>query len=194
VAVEQAEPAGRAGDPLTLKILEAVVALMREGGVSAVTTGSVAAAASVSKATIYRRWPSMSKLVAEAAAHAFPEVEVPDLGDVVAELRWFLTARVRQYAEPGSARLVASLIGASVSDDHVQAFFRSWVAAQSRSSRAVFERAVARGEFPADLDIDDLRTVMSAPVMFRAVAEDGEPDEALVETVLAMVRAVRRPD
>ncbi|MCR1786666.1 TetR/AcrR family transcriptional regulator C-terminal ligand-binding domain-containing protein [Nocardioides carbamazepini] len=186
-----AEQADQVADPLTLKILEAVVALMRDGGISAVTTGSVAAAASVSKATIYRRWPSMSKLVAEAAAHAFPEVTVPDLGDVVAELRWFLTERIRQYAEPGSARLVASLIGASVSDDHVQAFFRSWVAAQSQSSRAVFERAVARGEFPADLDIDDLRTVMSAPVMFRAVAEDGVPDEALVETVLAMVRAVR---
>ncbi|RNL65370.1 TetR/AcrR family transcriptional regulator [Nocardioides marmoriginsengisoli] len=182
--------ADQVADPLTLKILDVVVALMREGGLAAVTTESVSAAASVSKATIYRRWPSMSKLVAEAATHAFPEVEVPDLGDVIAELRWFLTARIRQYAVPGSARLVASLIGASVSDDHVQSFFRDWVSGQSLSSRAVFERAAARGDFPASLDIDDLRTVMSAPVMFRAVAENGAPDEALVETTLTVLRAL----
>lgn len=183
---------GASADPLAVKILDVVVELMRERGISAVTSESVAAAASASKSSIYRRWPSMGKLVAEAAAHAFPEVDVPDLGDTIAELRWFLQERIRQYSSPGSARLVASLIGASVSEEHVNAFFRSWVEQQSRSSRAVFERARARGEFDPRLDVDDLRTIMSAPVMFRAVAENRTPDAALVDSILAVVGAALR--
>ena len=105
----------------------------------------------------------------------------------------FLSERVRQYAEPGSARLVASLIGAAVGDEHVGEFFKSWVDAQSVSSRAVFERALARGDFDPAHDIDDLRTIMSAPIMFRAVAEDLPPDDALVETILAVLQAAMRP-
>jgi AcrR family transcriptional regulator len=182
-------PSRTDADQLSEKILGTVVDLMREGGLGAVTTEAVAAAASVSKSSIYRRWQSMGELVAEAAAHAFPEIAIPDLGDTTAELRHFLTERVRQYSTPGAARLVASLIGAAVSHEHVTTFFNGWVDAQSLSSRAVFERAIERGELDPSSNVDDLRTIMSAPIMFRAVAEHGQPDGQLVETILGVLQA-----
>ena len=176
-------------DDLGVRILHTCLDLMREIGTSAVTTEAVAAAASVSKASIYKRWPSRSHLIAASAAHAFPAVEVPDLGDVLAEVRHFLTTRIEQYATHGSARLVAGLIGAAASDPTVDEFFSSWVHAQMSSSQSIFDRAIARGEFPPGVRSDDLRTIMSAPVMFRAVAEHQQPGEELVESIIAVLRA-----
>jgi AcrR family transcriptional regulator len=181
-------------DPVGLRILEASIDLMRAGGTQAVTTEAVASQASVSKASIYRRWPSRSHLLAAAAAHAFPEIDVPDLGNVLDEVRHFLEGRVVQYSEPGASRLVASLIGASISDEKVNTFFREWISGQMLSSKSVFERATARGEFSPEWRVEDLRTIMSAPIMFRAVAENQAPDQELVECILrvlgsAMTRA-----
>ena len=48
---------------VTVAVLEAVVALVTETGLDAVTMDAVAARAGVSKPAIYRRWPTKQDLV-----------------------------------------------------------------------------------------------------------------------------------
>jgi alpha-ketoglutarate-dependent taurine dioxygenase len=60
---------------VTVAVLEAVVALVTETGLDAVTMDAVAARAGVSKPAIYRRWPTKQDLVIAAA-----ETRVPPAG------------------------------------------------------------------------------------------------------------------
>src|SRR5687767_6181262 len=85
---------------VTAAVLRAVVDLVTEQGIGAVTMDVVAARAGVSKPAIYRRWPTKQDLIIAAAETRIGVLSVPDLGDFRAELRFVLTARLEAYRLP----------------------------------------------------------------------------------------------
>jgi AcrR family transcriptional regulator len=88
-------------------ILNAVRDILLTGGYAEVAMDRVASLAGVGKQSLYRRWPSKAPLVAEAVMDAYGRhgsFELPDTGDLEADLRAWLGGQAAYF---GSARNVA---------------------------------------------------------------------------------------
>ena len=176
---------------VTAAVLDAVVALVTESGMGALTMDAVAARAGVSKPAMYRRWPTKQDLVIAAAESRIGSLSVPDMGDFRAELRAVLTARMEAYRQPGVARLLAGVIGASAEAGAEPAAYRAYTARVMSQTRHLLERGVARGEVRPDIDLADASTLVAASLVFRMIGEQQLPDETLVESMVDMIaRAV----
>ncbi|MFC9499458.1 helix-turn-helix domain-containing protein [Streptomyces sp. NPDC056982] len=88
-------------------VLDAVVDLVAESGMAALTMDAVAARAGVSKPAMYRRWSTRQDLVLAAAESRIGPRTVPGMGDFRAGPRAVLTARTKACRQPGSDRLPA---------------------------------------------------------------------------------------
>ena len=173
-------------------ILDAIVELLREGGMAAVTTDAIAARADVSKATIYRNWPNKSEFLVAALERIIQPVDIPDMGSLEAEIRAFLEARHRQYSQPKVNRIFAAIVGASVDDPVLAATFHGWVAGQMSANMRIVQRGIARGEVDPAISLASIATMIAAPLLYRTVWERQAPSDELVETVVTcLVRALR---
>ncbi|WP_326789576.1 TetR/AcrR family transcriptional regulator [Streptomyces sp. NBC_00151] len=176
---------------VTAAVLDAVVALVTESGMGALTMDAVAARAGVSKPAMYRRWPTKQDLVIAAVESRIGSLNVPDMGDFRAELRAVLTARMEAYRQPGVARLLAGMIGTAAEADAEPAAYRAYTARVMSETRHLLERGVARGEVRPDIDPGDAATLVAASLVFRMIAEQRLPDGALVDSMVDMIgRAV----
>lgn len=192
VSTEKGERRARAPEQ-TAAILQATLELLREGGNQAVTTESVASRAGVSKTTIYRRWRSRSEMIVAAAKLLMAPIEVPDLGDLHAEVRYLLSRRLEQYQRQGVGEVMSSILGASIEDAQVSAVFSDWVTTQSTSNGDVLVRAIGRGELPADVDKAGMVTLMGAVLFYRLIVEGRKPDTQLMDTVLSVLETFKVP-
>ncbi|MFD7866819.1 TetR/AcrR family transcriptional regulator [Streptomyces sp. NPDC059783] len=176
---------------VTGAVLDAVVALVAESGMGALTMDAVAARAGVSKPAMYRRWSTKQDLIIAAAESRIGPLTVPDMGDFRAELRAVLTARARAYRLPGVDRLLAGVIGSAAEAGAERGAYRDYTARVMGETRHLLERGVERGDVRPDVDIDAAATLVAASLVFRMVGEQRQPDDALVESVVELIgRAV----
>ncbi|MCX4822687.1 TetR/AcrR family transcriptional regulator [Streptomyces sp. NBC_01142] len=97
-------------------IYDAALALVGEVGYSRTTIEGIAARAGVGKQTIYRWWPSKAAVLLEAFLDlaeqaAEGETEIPDTGDLEADLKFVLRATVDEMNSPvydGPARALTA--------------------------------------------------------------------------------------
>lgn len=156
-------------------ILDTAVALLAEVGYDRMSMDALATRAQASKATIYRRWPGKAELVVEAvrrrSSHEFATADTGSLrGDLLATLR-----RTACTVGADDAALVAGVVLAMRTDPELAALMRGQVVEDKRSAtHALVERAVTRGEVPADVDRDLVHELAPAMVFFRLLVS-GEP-------------------
>jgi AcrR family transcriptional regulator len=177
---------------VTDAVLDAVVALVTEHGMDAVTMDAVAARAGVSKPAIYRRWTTKQDLVIAAAESRVGVLAIPDLGDFRAELHALLTARVESYRAPGADRLLAGMIGAAAEAGAARHAYGDYTARVMVQTRHILERGIARREVRPDTDLAATATLIAAPLVYRMLAEQQLPDARLVDAIVELVaRAVQ---
>ncbi|MFI1979349.1 TetR/AcrR family transcriptional regulator [Streptomyces wedmorensis] len=176
---------------VTRAVLDAVVELIAEQGMSAVTMDAVAARAEVSKPAMYRRWPTKQDLILAAAESRIGPLSVPDMGDFRAELREILMIRMEAYRVPGADRLLAGVIGSAAETGSVRSAYAAYIARATGETRRILERGIARGDVRPGTDVDAAATLVAGSLLFRVIGEQQLPDEHLVEAVLQLVtRAV----
>lgn len=152
--------APRRGRPRSEKarhaILDAAAELLLLRGLGAVSMDAVAERAGVSKATIYRWWPSKEMLALDAlldwAASAAPPRDTGTLrGDVLALIRpW-----VREIRRQAFGPVIAAFLNEAQADpEFADAYRTHYVEPRRKAMRAVFARAAERGEVSADLDAE----------------------------------------
>ena len=142
-------------------ILVSTLELLEKDGYANATTDQIALTARVSKASIYRFWKSKQELVVEAASLRFQPIVVPDLGDFEAEVRYLLDARMSDYRQEGTLRLVAALLGAASNDSTLEEAFENWVDRLSATIRLVIQRGIARGQVEPNVDTYALESVVA---------------------------------
>jgi AcrR family transcriptional regulator len=148
-------------------ILAAAGELLLANGLSAVSMDAVAERAGVGKATIYRRWPTKETLALDAlytewaAAQPRPRDTGSLRGDLLSLLRpWARLAGSRPYG-----RVLAALLAEAQTDPAFAAEYRNRLLEPRRDqARALFRRAIERGEIPANTKID-----VSLDLIFGAV-------------------------
>lgn len=158
--VETTAAAPNRGRPRSEKARHAILAAAAEllllRGLGAVSMDAVAERAGVSKATIYRWWPSKEMLALDAlldwAATSSPARDTGSLrGDLLALVRpW-----VREITRQPFGRVIAALLTEAQSDpEFAEAYRTRFVEARREAMRAAFARASERGDVPADLDVE----------------------------------------
>ena len=150
-------------------ILEAAAVLLLLRGLGAVSMDAVAERAGVSKATIYRWWPSKEMLALDAlldwAAASAPARDTGSLrGDLLALVRpW-----VREITRQPFGRVIAALVTEAQSDSQFAEAYRTrFVEPRREAMRAAFARAAKRGEVPADLDVEVAVDLIYGPLYHR---------------------------
>ncbi|WP_199441844.1 TetR/AcrR family transcriptional regulator [Umezawaea beigongshangensis] len=182
-------------------ILEAALALVLEVGYSKTSIESIASRAGVGKQTIYRWWPSKGAVVFDSVlAHAGVEdgVQLPDTGDVEADLKQVLRATVAEFADPAFEAPIRALNSEIIFDADLAAAYRERMAAPVEEAKKVRLRsAQAAGQLDPDADLDLLLELLYAPVyqrwLLRTAPLTQEYADQLVETVLRTFAPARTP-
>ncbi len=174
-----ARPTGARSDRVHLAVLDATADLLREGGLAAATVDAISARSGVSKATIYKHWPSRTAVAAKAFGRLMADaLPLPDTGTTFGDF----TAQVRNVsAFYGSAlgRVFAQLVAACVDDPAGAAYFREYFLDGRRAAiSTLWSRAVDRGDVDASLEVDDVIDVFFGPLIFRRMTGHRPLDDA----------------
>jgi AcrR family transcriptional regulator len=164
---------GRRGRPRSEKarraILEAATELLLEQGLGTVSMDAVAERAGVSKATIYRWWRSKELLALDALYDEWAAVSTPrDTGTLRGDLLSLLRPWVRELGRRPFGRIVAALITHAQTDPDFGAEWRArFVEPRRDQARAIFARAVARGEIDATTNVEVALDLLYGPLYHR---------------------------
>jgi AcrR family transcriptional regulator len=160
-------PGGRS-ERVRRAVLDAAADELLEVGFERLSVASVARRAGVHHTTVYRRWETKSRLVLDALLDFTRErVPAPDLGDLRSDLQAYFEAMVSAFARPRVAALVRGLV-AIPPDEFAQERSAYW---QERFAVAgeIVQRAIARGELPAQGDSWRLVELIAGPLWMRAL-------------------------
>ena len=169
-------------------ILDAAAELLLLRGLDAVSMDAVAERAGVSKATIYRWWPSKEMLALDAmldwAAASAPPRDTGSLrGDVLALIRpWVREIRRRPFGP-----VIAAFLNEAQSDPNFADAYRThFVEPRREAMRAVFARAAKRGEVQADLDVEVALDLIYGAVYHRLLHGHAKLTERFVHEVVEL--------
>lgn len=178
---------GSAGRPRSEEahqaILDATLELLSEVGFSALTVEGVAQRAGVGKATIYRRWPSKLPLVVEAFG-GLPRLEEVDTGDLAGDLKTMLKSYLQLFNTTPLATVLPSLAGERAHNEALSEVFDPVLKGRRRPLLGVLERGVARGELPADLDLELAADLISGPIAVKLFFTGGKLSPRMVGPIV----------
>jgi len=184
---------GRPRDPdADRSIINATLDLIAEQGYDGVRVADVADRAGVAKTTMYRRWPSKTHLVL-AALRAAPPLDPIDTGSLEEDLRELLTQFIGITETVPLVGLLASLAAERQKEPRLAQVMDAYVLERMRPVSQALQRGVARGEVPADADLDLMAGMLGGAVVLRLFfggATDPETVDRLVDRV---VRSAQPP-
>ena len=177
---------GRRRNPATrAAILATAFDVVAELGYARLTIEKVAARAGVGKQTIYRWWPNKGALVLDAVLERSvgtgESAELPDTGDLEADLTAVLVATVEEFADPAFDRALRGLTAAIIEDPELSRAYQDRLDEPMRElKKRRLRRAQEAGQLDPDVDLDLAVDLIFAPVAQRWTQRSGDltPDGA----------------
>jgi len=162
-------------------------------GYSALSLDAVARKAGVGKAALYRRWRSKadmaSDLVKQLGAAAILQADSGDQGSLEADLYAALLAARRMMRHPLVRRIMPDLYTAIPREPALAAAMRPGEMMREKKVEALVDRAIARGELPADVDRRAVTDVLIGPLYWRIVVLGERCDRRRLKTLARMTAA-----
>jgi AcrR family transcriptional regulator len=167
--------------------------LVLERGLSAMSMDDVAQRAGVSKATIYRWWPSKERLTLDALAEEWASATQTSRNDT-GSLRGDLVARfqlwIRLLNSKPFARVVAGLVAETQTNPEFAELYRDhFVQPRRDATGTLLVEAVDRGEISADTNIDLTLDLLYGPIYHRLLHGHAPLTERFAEEVIDAVLA-----
>ena len=159
-------------------IYAAALSLVAETGYTKTTIEAIAARAGVGKQTIYRWWPSKAAVLLEAfldlseqAAEAVggdDAYEIPDTGDLAADLKLVLRATVDElnhptFEAPTRALAAEGIVDAAIGAEYTERLLEPQIALYVRRLRAAQEAGAVRD----DIDPRTATELLIGPLLHR---------------------------
>jgi AcrR family transcriptional regulator len=172
-------------------ILTAVMELLLDHGLHAMSMDEVARRAGVSKATIYRWWPSKERLALDALAEEWASAPpAGETGSLRGDLLTRLLPWLGQLNRKPYARVVAGLVAEAQTNREFAELYRShFVAARRDATRELLLRARDRGEIAVDTDLDVTLDLLYGPIYHRLLHGHAPLTEQFVQQVIDYVIA-----
>jgi AcrR family transcriptional regulator len=172
-------------------IVEAVLDLLADGTtIEALSIESVAAKASVGKATIYRRWANKEQLIVDAVASL--KGPVPQVaGESVRDDLVTLLSALKHSQLGRAGRIMPCLVPEIRRNPQVYERWQLAMAPRKQVLREVLERGVRTGELRADLDVDVAVLMLNGPMLIQTIMnwDPALSSEGLAERVVDSVLA-----
>ncbi|MGX2997301.1 TetR/AcrR family transcriptional regulator [Streptomyces sp. JNUCC 64] len=174
-------------------VLRAAGDALAEGGFARLDLADVARRAEVGKTTVYRRWGTVTGLVADLlvdmAEQSSPRAETGSLlGDLTANAR--LVGRT--LAAPRQGALFKAVIAAAVCEPRTAEALRRFYDVRVEEWAPCVQQAVDRGELPEGTDPHEVIRAVSAPLYYRLLTGGDPLDEAAADrAAVAAVAAAR---
>lgn len=186
------DDAPRRGRPRSKKfdesILAATLELAGEVGIKGMSMDELAQRAGVSKATIYRRWPSKEILVLQALQSAMQPLDDVDTGGVVEDLRLCLGQMIARMSKKDRMNdVLPHLIEMATHDATLRSSVDDYVQNRRVPVLKVLERAIGRGELPADTDIELVLDALLGPLIYRRLLSGGVLDADFLDRLIVLV-------
>lgn len=177
-------------------ILEAAGDLLLEGGWPAATMEAIAARAGVSKATVYRWWPSRGAVALDGLLERVRDtISIPEGLSATEALRFQIEALIRLFRDSRSGSLMRALVAQATSDPGLaRALREQWVGPRRAVVFEVVRRGQQAGELRADLDPAVVADQLFAPVYYRLLFGHEPLDDGLADRLLGqLVEGISAP-
>ncbi|MDX6679818.1 MAG: hypothetical protein QOE31_3870 [Solirubrobacteraceae bacterium] len=191
-----AQDVPRRGRPRSETSRTAILAAAREliatHDLSSISMDAVAVRAGASKATIYRWWPSKELLALDALSSEWAPArpDPRDTGSLDGDLLALMRPWARQLAAKPYGRVLAALITKAQSDAAFAEEYRArFVQPRREQARAIFARAIDRGEIPADTDTEVAIDLLYGPFYHRILHGHAKLSDRFTRAIVAYVAA-----
>jgi AcrR family transcriptional regulator len=184
-AVQRRAPGRPRNEEADREIIAATLRLLPVQGYDRLSVEAVAAEADVTRATIYRRYPSKAELVC-AALSAYPDdASVGDLADVRSYLVTLMAVFRAGIQECDGVAICSSLyLNREKHPEMLEEFRRAVVDPRMERMRAVLEAAAAAGHVRKGIDVEMVVTMLFGAGIQRVLTGD-TLDDAWPERVVA---------
>jgi AcrR family transcriptional regulator len=171
-------------------IRDAAVELFAERGFEGFSVEDVADLAGVSKATVYRRYPSKVDLVVEAGSClATDAITFPDTGNLRDDVRGLARSLVDAFENTPAGRVMPVMTFERRRYPELDQGYRRFLSDRKTRTRQVLRRAVERGELPSDTDVGVMSSMLVGPIFHRLLITQEPLNDAFVD---ALVEALLR--
>jgi AcrR family transcriptional regulator len=151
-------------------VLHAVDDLLVEVGYAAMTMKGIAERAGVGRQTVYRWWSTKAEILFEASVIDAASELAPDPRETTAEdLAAYLEAVSRFLTVSPAGAAYRALLGEAQHDPAVARLLAA-TDLLGDSARPVIERAIRRGDLPAQTDLEQAVAQLVGPLFFRIVS------------------------
>lgn len=185
-------PGGR-----TARVREAVLRaagdLLAEQGFAHLDLADVARRAEVGKTTVYRRWGTVTALVADLLAD-MAEQSLPrtETGSLLDDLKANARLVCRTLADPRQGALFKAVISAATCDPRTAEALHRFYAVRVAEWAPCVRQAVERGELPPGTDPHEVIRAVSAPLYYRLLTTTAPLDEAAADRAAEAAAAAAR--
>jgi AcrR family transcriptional regulator len=170
-------------------VLAAAAELLLDRGLPGVSMDAVAERAGVSKATIYRWWPTKETLALDMLYNEWAKVtpQTYESGSLRIDLLALLGAWSRLASGRPYGRVVAALLMEGRTDPAFSAEYqRRLVEPRRDQARAVFGHAVKRGEIPAETKVEVAIDLLYGPLYHRLLHGHAPLDDQFVDDLVEL--------
>ncbi|MFF7411794.1 TetR/AcrR family transcriptional regulator [Streptomyces lydicus] len=179
----------RSGGPRKAQeIFDATLDLLATKGYDGLTIEGVAQRSGVNKTTLYRWWPSKGALLGAALIGTRRlGLEPPDTGSLQGDLEALLRTVVTLLTVPPGSGIAVATLGAVTQSPELAVHVREFFTDRLARERPLFDRAVARGELPADTDPMLLVDLLAGAAWLRVVLRQLPVEEDFVSRAVRTV-------
>lgn len=149
--------------------MNATLNVMADKGFIDFTVADVAVRAGVHETTIYRRWGTRENLISDALLlNSQRVIPIPDTGSVRSDLYELLCA-IAEYLDTPLGRAVTQAFALSGDEARWGRLRSDFWTGRLELARAVIDRAVQRGEVPANTNPRLILETLISPLQFRVL-------------------------
>jgi AcrR family transcriptional regulator len=167
-------------------VIEAAVELLTTDGPSAVTHATVAAAANVSRTTVYNHWPTQADLLRDTIESLGKTlIELEQLTGVLRDDLDLLCGQiVTDLADEQRAPMIVNMMERSLHDSTVAMVRDEFFSAFADVFRAVVSTGIETGDLRADIDADRAMSSLVGSFFFARFMMPGAFTTAFADAVI----------
>jgi AcrR family transcriptional regulator len=163
-------------------VLRAAGDALAEEGFAHLDLADVARRADVGKTTVYRRWGTVTGLVADLltdmAERSLPRTRT---GELLGDLRANARLVQRTLTDPRQGALFKAVIAAATCDARTAEALHRFYDTRIGEWAPCVEEAIERGELPEGTDAREVIRAVSAPLYYRLLTSGDPLDEAAAD-------------